>query len=250
MLRRKSSRRHQRGDYHAQQPRRVRSLAKVAIVVTSLMLCAMALVDSGQAAERPKLFGTNEVRSTDISAFNKWTDVLLRHNEEIDWVDEDCVRGQEAACRMRAWVDYLATLKGLSPRSQMEAVHRYVNDETYVSDVFNYGREDYWATPYQFFRNAGDCEDFAIIKYLSLRALGFGPEDLRIVVLQDTTTGRPHAVLAVYEGADAFVLDNRLPAVVLDREIASYVPYYSLNETAWWLHGDQIPANQHTPAAN
>lgn len=250
MLRRKSSRRHRREGYDNPAPRRVRSLAKVAIVVTSIMLCGMALMDSGQAAEHPKLFGTNEVRSTDISAFSKWTDVLLRHNEEIAWVDEDCVRGQEAACRMRAWVGYLATLKELDPRRQMEAVHRYVNDETYVSDVFNYGREDYWATPYQFFRNAGDCEDFAIIKYLSLRALGFGPEDLRIVVLQDTDTGRPHAVLAVYEGDDAFVLDNRLAEVVRDRDLSSYIPFYSLNETAWWLHGDQIPGNQHTPAAD
>jgi len=110
MPRRTSNRRIRIDGYEPRSPRRRRSLAKLAIVVTSIVLCGMALVDTGHAAEHSKLFGTNEVRSTDISAFSKWTDVLTRHAEEVNWAEEDCIRGQQAACQMGVWIDFLTAL--------------------------------------------------------------------------------------------------------------------------------------------
>ena len=84
--------------------------------------------------------------------------------------------------------------------------------------------------------NDGDCEDFAIAKYFTLRKLGWSIEDLRVVVLRDLNLRSPHAILVAYLDGVAYALDNQLQRVVPTTVIYHYRPYYSLNEDAWWLH--------------
>jgi predicted transglutaminase-like cysteine proteinase len=79
----------------------------------------------------------------------------------------------------------------------------------YKSDHANWGMVDHWATPSDIARNgAGDCEDYAITKMWMLRALGFAPEQLQLVVVQDTRRRLYHAVLAVHIGGERYILDN------------------------------------------
>ncbi|MBI3707639.1 MAG: transglutaminase-like cysteine peptidase, partial [Proteobacteria bacterium] len=94
----------------------------------------------------------------------------------------------------------------------------------------------YWATPLQFFAKDGDCEDYAIAKFVSLKMLGFTNEQMRLVVLDDLNLQIPHAILVVYIGGRAFVLDNQIPKVVPAEVIHHYRPIYSINEDGWWLH--------------
>ena len=94
----------------------------------------------------------------------------------------------------------------------------------------------YWASPGEFFRRHGDCEDYAIAKFLSLRALGFDDAAMRIVVLQDLNLGIAHAVLAVELGGETLILDNQVADVVPARAIRHYRPIYAVNETHWWLY--------------
>src|SRR5690606_24630750 len=100
----------------------------------------------------------------------------------------------------------------------------------------NWGVEDYWATPLQFFRKNGDCEDYAIAKFMSLRALGWDNEALRIVVVNDMNLRVQHAVLVVFLEDGAYVLDNQSPSVMRQDRIRHYRPVYSVNETSWWVH--------------
>ena len=95
---------------------------------------------------------------------------------------------------------------------------------------------DYWATPKQFFDRNGDCEDYAISKYISLRNLGLPVEDMRIVVLNDLNLKIAHAMLVVYLDGEALVLDNQITQVINARRIRHYKPIYSINERNWWLH--------------
>ena len=95
---------------------------------------------------------------------------------------------------------------------------------------------DYWATPSQFLTRNGDCEDYAITKYFSLRQLGFSADSMRIVVLQDLNLNTAHAILIVYMGKKALVLDNQVATVVDATSILHYQPIYSINEKHWWLH--------------
>jgi predicted transglutaminase-like cysteine proteinase len=127
-------------------------------------------------------------------------------------------------------------VRGLPLREQLARVNRYGNDHPYVTDIDNYGREDYWAVPREFLPRGGDCEDFVLAKYFSLRLLGYGVDELRVVVVQDTNLRVPHAVLAVARGGDTWILDNQVQQVRSHRDIVHYAPVYSINDRQWWLH--------------
>ena len=65
-----------------------------------------------------------------------------------------------------------------------------------VSDMAQYGVEDYWASPLAVLKaGAGDCEDYAIAKFVALREAGVMPADLRLVILRDPATSEDHAVV-------------------------------------------------------
>ena len=170
----------------------------------------------------PKLFGYREERKEGFGIFPQWVSVMRRHEAE---------RAGSAE-----WQQLLASLKGRSLREQMAGVNDFANRFRYVLDQDNYGVPDYWATPREFLQLGGDCEDFAIIKYFSLRQLGVPAENLRIVVVQDSNLRIPHAVLAVYIRDDILILDNQVRDIISHRSIAHYVPVFSLNERNWWMH--------------
>ena len=169
-----------------------------------------------------------------MEIFPLWIGVQKRYAEEAA-AQRECEK-TSAQCPLSEWYKFLANQKGKSPREQLAAVNSYGNQKKYVLDSDNYGVNDYWATPREFLKNNGDCEDFAIFKYFSLRQLGFNPESMRIVILQDTNLRISHAVLAVYTGNDIVILDNQAEEIISHRDITHYVPIYTLNEKHWWLH--------------
>jgi predicted transglutaminase-like cysteine proteinase len=189
----------------------------------------------------PGLFGTREVRSTKLKPFKKWTGVLERYRNERHLESQPC---GERACPLQHWRDFVAALRGRDARYQINAVNRYVNQVRYIPDQVNNGRSDHWATPREFFGRGGDCEEYAIAKYLSLRALGFDADAMRLVVLQDRSLGIAHAVLVVEHAGETLLLDNQLKIVVPTHKVTHYQPYYSINEDYWWLHK---PLDRTTP---
>lgn len=99
---------------------------------------------------------------------------------------------------------------------------------------------DYWASPSQFLSRAGDGEDYAIAKFVTLRRLGFGNDELRLVVLDDLNLGVAHAVLVVSESDRLLVLDNQISDVVDLRRILHYKAIYSINEERWAAASRQV----------
>lgn len=184
----------------------------------------------------PSLFGSYEVRSSRLSLFPKWRGALERHFDEAKLPEAPCTETAFNRCHLRHWHGFLRGLRGVDRVSQVKAVNRYLNRLPYVLDPRNYGVPDYWATPHQFLTRDGDCEDYAIAKYFSLRALGFAADSLRVLVLQDLNLNTAHAVLVVYIRGRTLILDNQVPTVVDAASILHYRPIYSINEKHWWLH--------------
>ncbi len=178
------------------------------------------------------LFGYREQKKEGFGIFPQWVSVMKRH--EADQVSPgNCPAN---LCRSPEWQSQIASLRGRSPRDQLAGVNEFANRFRYVLDQDNYGKSDYWAIPREFLQLGGDCEDFAIIKYFSLRQLGFPAENLRITIVQDTNLRIPHAILAVHLRDDIAILDNQIPEVISHRSVAHYVPVFSLNERNWWMH--------------
>jgi predicted transglutaminase-like cysteine proteinase len=84
-------------------------------------------------------------------------------------------------------------------------VNSYVNGKIApVSDDDLYGQPEFWAYP----ADAGDCEDYVLLKKRFLENLGFPASALLItVVLDEKNEG--HAILSVSTDAGDYVLDNR-----------------------------------------
>ena len=207
--------------------------------MTLLALAAATLALTSTARARVLdggIFGYNEVRSDDLGPFVKWTGMLDRFLREDGDTGGDCASTSYNACHHREWQSLIADLRGQDLDAQLDRVNRFMNARRYIVDPINWGVRDYWATPGQFFRKQGDCEDYAIAKYRTLRQLGLSDAQMRIVVLQDLNLGIPHAVLAVATPDGTMILDNQITQVVDDRVIRHYQPIYSINESAWWLH--------------
>lgn len=174
------------------------------------------------------LFGAEERASTNINAFTKWTGMFQRFDSAMN-----SASGQKV---VREWKENLQTLQGLPLEAMARGVNDLINRVEYINDSRNWGKSDYWETPIEFFSRGGDCEDFAIAKYASLRALGVPEDRLRITILQDTQKGIPHAVLALYTDSDVLILDNQIKNVRSSSSIGHYKPIFSINRNAWWLH--------------
>jgi predicted transglutaminase-like cysteine proteinase len=88
---------------------------------------------------------------------------------------------------------------------KVDQVNNYVNSKiTPESDQDLYGKPEYWEYPV----DAGDCEDYLLLKRKYLLGLGFPADSLLItVVLDEKNEG--HAVLTVTADTGDYVLDNR-----------------------------------------
>lgn len=193
-------------------------------------LASTAPMQKARQTAYPALFGTREVKYQDISVFSKWTNVMRRFDRQMQ--DSSVV----AKPAVSAWLAEIERLRGLSEREQINGVNAFLNKIEYIEDVDNYGKTDYWATPVEFLTRGGDCEDFAIAKYASLRALGFSEDQLRIAIVQDEIKKVPHALLVVYADSGSFVLDNQDKNVETIASVNRYRPIFSINAANWWLH--------------
>lgn len=203
---------------------------------------ALILGLSGVALPRPArastgtLFGYREKRFDSIKPFIKWTGTLDRYFAERKLEDAPCESGWFNRCYLQDWKRFLGKLPSKGVMTQLDAINRYMNRAPYIVDPVNYGVPDYWATPKQFFVKDGDCEDYGIAKYLSMRALRHPTDVMRIVVLMDMNLKIAHAVLAYYLDDEIYILDNQINTVVPHHRIRHYRPIYSINEKYYWVH--------------
>jgi predicted transglutaminase-like cysteine proteinase len=205
--------------------------------LASLLAAALILAQEALAS-RLGLFRSIEMRAPAGAAIPQWQHLRVRLDQQRGaW--QACVRDERlcGSSQARAWRALLRDLRGRPLEQQMRAVNDFANRLRYVADIRHWGQSDYWATPLEFLTaGAGDCEDYAILKYAGLRELGVPVEQLRLVVVEDTSRGIAHAVLAVRADTTTWILDNQESAILPDQRITHYEPYYSLNETGRWSH--------------
>lgn len=182
-----------------------------------------------------KLFGTVEFRRP-LSTLPGWLDVLERN------AASPIFRPDRQFNRSTTWAQLRQRAEGKSPRELLRLVNSFWNSWPYREDQANWGRQDYWAAPAQFLKKSGDCEDYAIVKYFTLKELGIAPDSMRIVILRDTIRNLAHAVLVVYLDDEAYVLDNLSNVVQPHTRLRNYSPQYSVNEHGRWTHIKGRPA--------
>ena len=128
-------------------------------------------------------------------------------------------------------------------RARLGEINRAINLAIRpMSDLAQYGEIDVWSSPLvTFATGAGDCEDYAIAKFVALRQAGISPDDLRIVIMRDTIRGEDHAVAAARLDGHWLTLDNRRMAMVEDAYIRNYRPLFVIDQHGVMQYVDAPP---------
>lgn len=155
--------------------------------------------------------------------------------------------GDQAVVRMQGWnnLEQQAEIKRLDAKSQsqneqLQFANNFWNTISYSRDIKHWKMEDYWATPVEMISSdGGDCEDYSIAKYFSLKNLGVNPERLRITYVRALEMNESHMVLAYYQtpDADPLILDNLKDKIMHASERNDLEPVYSFNDDDLWAEG-------------
>ena len=149
--------------------------------------------------------------------------------------------GDPARARIASWPDFVRPLSttqsqtrpGLNERELLDLVNVFFNRTRFVDDLAHWGLADYWASPAEMLAsNGGDCEDYSIAKYFTLKELGVPVERLRITYVKAIKLNQAHMILAYYAapGAEPLILDNLEQSVRPAGERQDLIPVYSFND--------------------
>jgi predicted transglutaminase-like cysteine proteinase len=181
------------------------------------------------------LFGSHEFRSS-LRALPQWNRVMTQAEAQVATMMACAPDREECSAAALSWQKIIREARSLPEFERLKAVNSYFNRWPYRLDVDVYGMSEYWATPQEFLRLSGDCEDYCITKYYALKLLGVPVERMRIVLLIDNIRNLPHAILAVRYNDESYVLDNLSDLLLPHQRYQHYLPQYSVNERFRWAH--------------
>jgi predicted transglutaminase-like cysteine proteinase len=196
-------------------------------------LIAGTVTSSVDRADEP--FGLSTAMVTTGPLLQKWRDV----EREIDaerLVLRICEENR-ASCQSQTALQFLAIVdSGARPGEINRAINLKIRP---MSDLALYGADDVWSPPLATFAiGAGDCEDYAIAKFVALQEAGVPADDLRIVILQDDIRKGYHAVVAARLDGNWLMLDNLHMIMVEDQQVRTYHPVFLIDHDEVKLYPD------------
>jgi predicted transglutaminase-like cysteine proteinase len=195
----------------------------------------IAYLGPAEPATRLSLAGPFALGSIPITAgaiLDKWRGVTadIRTNKQILARCQDGAPCPQAAQRFLAIVAQGRAQNGLA---RIGIINRAINLAIKpMSDLAQWGVVDRWSAPLETFTTGrGDCEDYAIAKYVALTEAGVAAADVKLIVVLDTATDENHVIVAVRLDGCWITLDNRWLSLVPDSEMRQVLPLFVLDET-------------------
>ena len=146
--------------------------------------------------------------------------------------------GERAKNRVIALLKMMNSVEGKSEAIKLKTVNRFFNQIFYETDIKNWKVKDYWATRMEFLGKAkGDCEDYAIAKYFTLKQLGIPEKKLFITYVKLLRLKQAHMVLTYFKEPQAvpYVLDNYNVKILIATKRTDLKPVYSFNGSSLYL---------------
>lgn len=146
--------------------------------------------------------------------------------------------GKRAELRLKRWQKLLRDLRNKSEQTKLESVNNFFNKVRFIDDIKHWRKKDYWATPVEFLvTNGGDCEDFTIAKYYTLKALGVDMSKMSIAYVKALDYNQAHMVLTYYSSpkAEPVILDNLIPQIKKASRRKDLLHVYSFNGDNLWI---------------
>lgn len=155
--------------------------------------------------------------------------------------------GDAGTASVVAWRDLLTRAASQPDAVKLRQVNDFFNRRIrFGEDSDIWGKQDYWATPLETLGRAeGDCEDFAIAKYATLKQLGIPSEKLRLTYVKARIGGpqsslvQAHMVLSYYAAPDdePLVLDNLIGDIRPASRRADLTTIFGFNAEGLWIGG-------------
>lgn len=187
-----------------------------------------------------------------------WAASLLLAGTNLD-VTEALAKeryGQAAATTVRAWRQLIAEDQGIPESDKLAAANAFFNRRIfYEVDAIVWRQTDYWASPLELIgRGEGDCEDFAIAKYMTLLLMGVPESKLRMVYVKaqsgasTVVKAEAHMVLGYYATptAEPLILDNLISSIRPASARPDLSPVFSFNAQGLWVGGGLTSAGDPT----
>jgi len=146
--------------------------------------------------------------------------------------------GKDAVRRLEALKQLVIDNQKSSEATKVKAVNDFFNQVPYYTDIVHWHVDDYWATPFEMLTTwGGDCEDYAVAKYFTLRELGIPDERMRIMYVKALNWNEAHMVLTYFPEPRSIplVLDNLIPEIKPATQRKDLIPVYSFNGDGLWL---------------
>jgi predicted transglutaminase-like cysteine proteinase len=173
-------------------------------------------------------FGLNAVPVETGELLTKWSSLeadIRAESEILVHCHESATLCPSAA---RTFLAIVAEGRAHTGRARIGVINRAINLAIRpMSDLAQWGVEDRWTAPLATLTTGlGDCEDYAIAKYVALTEAGVAAEDVRFVIVYDLAAGGSHAVVAVRLDDGWIMLDNRWMPLADDREMHRVIPLF------------------------
>jgi predicted transglutaminase-like cysteine proteinase len=189
-------------------------------------------------------FGLFATQLSTGGLLEKWKGVERKLDDEM--VQLALCDGDRERCVSPAALQFLAIVDGARARegrARFGEINRAINLAIRpMSDMAQHGQIDVWSSPLATFASgAGDCEDYAIAKFVALRMAGISPEDVRIVVLRDLLHGEDHAVVLARLDGHWLTLDNRRLAMIEDIDVRNHRPLFVIDDNGVMRYDEPSP---------
>jgi predicted transglutaminase-like cysteine proteinase len=166
---------------------------------------------------------------------DKWRAVQTEIDAESAILDR-CRAGQECTEAAHMFLDIVAQgqSQGVSHHglARIGVINRAVNSAIVpMSDMKQWGVADHWSPPLETLTTRhGDCEDYAIAKYVALIDAGVAKEDVKLVIVRRRLPEEEHAVVAARVDGAWLILDNRTLALAPAAEVRAATPLFMLDD--------------------
>ena len=148
--------------------------------------------------------------------------------------------GSNAAKTVVELQNVINNVKSLPEADKLKRVNEYINKKfQFIDDQTVWQQADYWASPLEMIgKSAGDCEDFSIIKYMTLVDAGVATDKLRLSYVKakiggtNSTLTQAHMVVTYYADPDAepLILDNLISEIRPASRRPDLTPVFSFNQ--------------------
>lgn len=153
--------------------------------------------------------------------------------------------GATGTQNVQQWRTLLRESQALPETEKIKHVNAFFNRRiAFRDDAEIWGAADYWATPLETLgRAGGDCEDFTIAKYVTLKLLDVPIERMRLIYVRAQIGGphsgisQAHMVLGYYAapGAEPLILDNLITDIRPASRRGDLKPVFSFNSDGLWV---------------